>query len=131
MAASQDECQCRVYEKGSVVQGHHIYKTIWTPVLEELTLQTEDGNEHDKPAVAIMKEGCIVGHVPCSIAKVFCFFFLKRGGEITYQVIGKRKLGVGLEVPCMYLYSVSARMIERGNTLLAEDSSSLYQSCPY
>ena len=41
------------YEKKSVVRGHHIYKSIWTPAIgEELLLEVEDGNKHDKHAVA-------------------------------------------------------------------------------
>ena len=47
MAASQAERN--VFEKDSVVRGHHIYKVYWMPVIEvELTLMTEDDNEHDE-----------------------------------------------------------------------------------
>ena len=55
------------YEKTSVIRGHHIYKSVWTPFIgEELVVKAEDGNEHDEAehAVAVMKEGCVVGHVP-------------------------------------------------------------------
>ena len=39
------------YEKTSVVRGHHIYKSIWTPIIgEELVLKAQDDNEHDKHA---------------------------------------------------------------------------------
>ena len=43
-----------------VVRGHHIYKTIWTPVIDETkdeTLQVvqEGTSEHDKYAVTITK----------------------------------------------------------------------------
>ena len=35
-----------------VVRGHHVYKSIWTPVLgEELSTEREDNNEHDNYAV--------------------------------------------------------------------------------
>ena len=48
-----------------------MYETVWTPVLgEELTLQTEDGNQHDKHTVAVMKECCIASRMPRSISKV-------------------------------------------------------------
>ena len=47
MAASQGDRS--VFEKDSVVRGYHIYKVYWTPVIEvELTLMTEDDNEHDE-----------------------------------------------------------------------------------
>ena len=77
-----------------------MYKTYWTPVVgEELTLETEDDNEHDEHAVAVMKDGYmyIVGHVPCLLSKV-SWFFLKRGGRITCRITGKRKLGIGFKI---------------------------------
>ena len=56
-------------EKKSMVRGHHIYKSIWTPAIgKDLLLEAEDGNEHDKHAVAVMKDCCIVGHAPRSIS---------------------------------------------------------------
>ena len=70
------------YEKTSVIRGQHIYKSIWTPIIgEELVLEAQDDNEHDKHAVAVMKDGCVVGHVPRSISQV-SWFYLKRGGHI-------------------------------------------------
>ena len=57
------------YQKVSVVRGHHIYKVIWTPeVGEDLQLRPEDHNEHDTYAVAVVKGGSIVGHVPRSMS---------------------------------------------------------------
>ena len=63
-----------VLEKESV-RGHHILKTYWIPVIgETLTTETEDGNEHDEYSVAVINNSYIVGHMPCSISKLFCFF---------------------------------------------------------
>ena len=45
---------------------------------EELILETEDDNEHDEHAVAVMKDGYNVRHVPRTLSKV-SWFFLKRG----------------------------------------------------
>ena len=53
------------YEMESVVRGHRIYKAVWTPVIgEELLLQPEDDNEHDRYAVSLLRcsDSCIVGH---------------------------------------------------------------------
>ena len=38
------------YTIESVIRGHHIYiKSIWHPILgEQLTLEREDGNSHDR-----------------------------------------------------------------------------------
>ena len=41
------------FENASVIRGHHIYKSKWTPVVEELALQQEDGNNHDKHTVVV------------------------------------------------------------------------------
>ena len=36
------------YEFLSVVRGHHVFKDIWTPVIDEqLTVKKEDSNKHD------------------------------------------------------------------------------------
>ena len=52
----------------SVMRGHHIYKSVWTPVIgKELYLEPEESNEHDKYAMAVRKDGEIVGHVPYSL----------------------------------------------------------------
>ena len=48
-------CSCS-FTVSSVVRGHHIYKDIWTPYVgEQLFVQTEDKNEHDTHAVAIIR----------------------------------------------------------------------------
>ena len=50
----------------SVIQGHHIYKNVWTPsVGEVLLLVKEEANEHDHFAVSVMKDGFIVGYAYC------------------------------------------------------------------
>ena len=46
--------QCS-FTVSSVVRGHHIYKAIWTPFVgEELVVKTEDENEFDRHAVAVV-----------------------------------------------------------------------------
>ena len=49
-----------------VVPGHHIYKSVWTPLLGEallVHLETKI-NMHDKYAVVVVKGGRIVDNVP-------------------------------------------------------------------
>ncbi len=59
------------FVKSSVVRGHHVYKAVWTPALrEELIVKAEDGNAHDEHAMAVVKEGNVVGHMPRSISRV-------------------------------------------------------------
>ena len=88
----------------SVVRGHHIYKRVWTPVMgEKLALKAEDDNSSDARAVAVCKNGDVVGHVPRESAKTV-WFFLKRGGNGECAISGRRKKGKGLEVPCTYTF---------------------------
>ena len=52
-----------IFEKHSIVTGHHVYKVI--PTIEEvLHLGAEGGSQHDKYTGAILKSDQIVGHVP-------------------------------------------------------------------
>ena len=44
---------------------------------EVLTVERVDNNQHDDYAVAVTKNEDTVGHVPCSISRVSCFFFSK------------------------------------------------------
>ena len=102
-------------EVESVVRGHHVYKAVWTPVIgEELLLEAEDDNVHDKYAVCVVRssDSCVVGHVPRSCSRVF-WFFPKRRGRITCRITGRRKLGVGLEVPCVYNFFASSTLINK------------------
>ena len=98
------------WTKTSVVRGHHVYKTVWTPsVGETLTVKAEDGNNHDKHAVAVMKE---VGHIPREFSLI-SWYFLHRGGFISVEIIGKRVFGKGLEVPCIYTFKGQRKLIEK------------------
>ena len=85
------------YQKVSVARGHRIYKVVWTPeVGEVLKVRTEDGNEH---AIAVVKDGLIIGHVPRSMSHV-CWFFLMRN-ELPYHKPQKVRQWFG---STMYLY---------------------------
>ena len=49
----------------SIIRGHHIYKQIWRLLVGDiLTLEREEGNNHDKFAVSLLKDATVVGHVP-------------------------------------------------------------------
>ena len=96
----------------SVIRGHHVYKETWTLYIsEELTTNVEEENLFDRHAITVLKNGEIVGHMPRKIAQL-SWFFVKRGGSIKSIVNGNRKKGIGLEVPCDYIYSGPRRMKE-------------------
>ena len=84
--------------------------------------------QHDDHAVDIMKDGTVVGHMPCYVLKV-SWFSLRRGSKITCRLIGRRKLGVGLEVPCVYLYAGPGRMTRKLGRLYWMATMYLYL-CP-
>ena len=49
----------------SVIPGRHICKQIWQPLVGKmLTLKQEEGNNHDKFAVSLLKHATVLGHVP-------------------------------------------------------------------
>ena len=108
----------------SVVRGHHIYKSIWTPFLGEvLRAEMEEGNGEDRYAVAILKDGgIVVGHVPCSFSRTF-YLFLRHGGSIECRITGHRKIGIGLEVLCTYTLSGKPKYIKRLVKLLTKADS--------
>ena len=98
--------------------GHHVYKVVWTSVIEQvLHLEAEDGNQHDKYPVAVMKNDQIIGHAPRCISRV-SWYFLKNGGEIKCKITSKRKKGNGLEVLCIYIYKGPPRIACRLSRLV-------------
>ena len=54
------------------------------PVKRELT------NEHDRFAVAVLKDGDVVGHVPRSLSKTNSFFLRHDGNVVFCEVTGER-----------------------------------------
>ena len=68
------------FEVEAMIRGYHQYKEIWNAVLgEQLQCQRETDNSHDIFAVAVVRSGVVVGHVPRKISSV-CSLFLRRGG---------------------------------------------------
>ena len=41
------------HEMDSLVRGHHVYKSVWSPVIEQLLLEKGPANLHDEFAVAV------------------------------------------------------------------------------
>ena len=81
----------------SVVRGHHVYKAVWTQFVgEELNLKREFYNEYDCLAVEVTSktDGRTVGRVPREISNRL-WKFLRDGGRIVCEIVGKRKKGKG------------------------------------
>ena len=108
------------YEIYSMVRGHHVYKTVWTPVIEEqLYLEQEYSNPYDDFAVAVIKDHQIVGHIPENFAMI-TWHFISHGGSVYCRITGRRKKGKGLEVPCKYIYCGPSKHVKKLKKLLAE-----------
>ena len=94
----------------SCVRGYHVYKDIWAAAVGELlTCSREPTNANDSYAVAVIKDGTTIGHIPWRICKV-CSVFLRMGGLISCKVTGLKRFSHdlpqgGLEIPCTYLFS--------------------------
>ena len=97
------------YEKACSVRGYHVYREVWEAAVGEvLACEREPRNAEDKYAVAVKKDGTIVGHLPRKVSRV-CSLFLRRGGHIRCTVTGRRSYSAdlpqgGLEIPCILLF---------------------------
>ena len=61
-----------IFVLSSVIRGHHIYKTVWSPSTGEiLEAAREPDNPHDHHVVCLRKTEVIVGHVPRRFGRVF------------------------------------------------------------
>ena len=97
-----------------------MYKSIWIPVVGEcLGVAREEANHHDHYAVPVMKDSTIVGHVPREYSRTFNFFII-HGGGVSCELTGSRKLGVGLEVPCIYKLTGKERLVLKAKDIIAK-----------
>ena len=58
---------------------HHVYKTTWTPVLNEKLDCKKDNREealsHDKHSIGVYrKDGTLVGHMPIELSRLMDYF---------------------------------------------------------
>ena len=109
----------------STVRGHHVYKAAWSPYIgEELPVQREVNNIHDDFAVAVLKNGNTVGHVPREISRVCWYFLHKSGSEMTCIVNGHRRRSEvdrkGFVVPCVYIFRGKQKHLDRLINLFAK-----------
>ena len=111
-------------EVQSYIRGYHAYQDIWDPRIGEvLPLQREPGNPEDKFAVAVIRRGNIVGHLPFNLAPVVSAFLRKDVNKGLVEVKGakvNRGAGYGLEIPCTYRFYGSKSFIDKLNQLVAD-----------
>ena len=109
----------------TVIRGHHIYKTVWTPFKGEILICRKDNREeaklHDEHAIGIyQKDSVLVGHIPIELSFVVCSFLqAHKNNFMAVRVIGPRKLEDGLIVPgCFTAFTQSVEMGRRLNNEL-------------
>ena len=58
----------------SYIRGHHVYHTTWTSIVGEvLPVKRELTNDYDCFAVAVLKDGEVVGHVTRALRILLSF----------------------------------------------------------
>ena len=76
----------------SIIRGRHIHKQIWWLLVGEiLSLEREEGYNHDKFAVSHLRHATLLGHVPQSFRSVLTP--LRHGETITCEVTDRKKHG--------------------------------------
>ena len=109
----------------SCVHGYHVYQEIRTAMEGETLLCNRETRSREDPfAVAVMKSGEIVGHVPRYLSCVCCMF-LRRGGLMACHITGGRQHSKdlpqgGLEVPCIYVFTGPSDIVDKTKQYLAE-----------
>ena len=94
------------------VRGHHVYRKKWEAEIgSKLTAQykTRPGAlVQDKYAIALKQKDVTVGHIPKFLSKI-TYFYLKHGGDLLVEIIGKRQYSRdlpqgGMELPALYVF---------------------------
>ena len=101
----------------TVIRGHRIYKTDWTPAKGEILICQKDDREeaklYDEHAIGIYQnDSLLVGHVPIELSFIICCFLRAHNkNSLLVRVTGPRKLENGLVVPgCFTAFTQSAEM---------------------
>ena len=90
------------------IRGHHVYKTNWTPVLNEKLDCKKDNREealgHNKHSIGVYrKDGTFVGHVLIELSRLIYYFVKSKEGNFVAAVVaGPRKREVGPVVPANF-----------------------------
>ena len=60
------------FEKDCCVREYHIYQQLWDSAIgENLICRREPTNESDRYAVAVTKDGTVIGHLPRKV--ILCY----------------------------------------------------------
>ena len=96
MAAQLGRLLCGTFRGGEIgvpsyIRGYHAYQDVWSPFTGEvLPLEREPGNPEDVHAVAIKRDGRIVGHVPFNLAPTVSAFLRRSRNKCLAKVRGSK-----------------------------------------
>ena len=110
----------------SNIKGYHVYKSVWTPTLQEQVYgEIQPHNPVDKYAVAVKKDEKVIGYLPLGENGKFAktiFYFLRASSLLSdpyakcnIAVVGKAVNlgdGDGMQVPCILHLSGQKSMVE-------------------
>ena len=119
MARSEKFQKQYFVEMESIIRGHHVYKTVWTPVTGESLFcrhdERDEAKQFDNYAVGIYtrkeREEVLVGHVPIEFSYLFYKFMEKDGSKIDVKVCGGRQLENGWVVPATYFVCGTKKLV--------------------
>ena len=117
------------WEVDSCARGYHVYESIWAAAHgERIGCIREPLNANDRYAVALKKDGAVIGHLPQKISRI-CSLFIRRGGTIECIVTGTRRYSSdlpqgGLEIPCSLLFSGEKKEINKVKLLYTKKMKS-------
>lgn len=106
------------YKGSCCVRGYHVYQDVWSAsVGEVLPCEREPANSTDLYAVAVTKDGVVIGHLHRKVSRV-CSLFLRRGGRIHCRVTGGRKHSHdlpqgGLEIPYLIVFAAKQDQLKK------------------
>ena len=86
-----------------------MYGYVWEAAVgEEQDCRREPSNATDRYAVAVVKSGAVVGHLPKKLSRAYSLI-IRRGDRIRCRVTGRRRRSDdlqqgGLEIPCILTF---------------------------
>ena len=93
------------HEMDCVVHGHYVYKSVWSPVTEQLILKKVPANPHNEFAVPVIGASQIVSRIPKNYSQITCGILLyTQRGSVICHITGRRRKGKVLEVLCKCIY---------------------------
>ena len=79
----------------SAVRGYHVFEDLFKPSIgETLVAKQEFNSTMDKHAGKVVKGNEMVSHLPSKFSQIVWYmYFLAHSGEISVEVIGRRRCG--------------------------------------